>query len=115
MEMGQDKRKIITSKRYSIVSEMAFEIYAQNHDLNVLEECLRIDKETYYGMNILDYLVGNIDRHPKKRTQREAAIEAVRNIGLHQIKNIDEALFEDKTEWKAMFFRRLEELKNAVV
>ena len=57
--------KIITSKQYSIVSRMAFEIYAQNHDLNVLDECLRIDKETYYGMNILDYLVGNIDRHPE--------------------------------------------------
>lgn len=149
--------KIITSQQYSIVSKMAFEIYAQNHDLNVLDECLRIDKETYYGMNILDYLVGNIDRHPEnwgllvdnqtneyvslypimdfnqsfgsydtidgancqtvypeKRTQREAAIEAVRNIGLHQIKDIDGDLFEDKIEWKTMFFRRLEELKNAV-
>lgn len=149
--------KIITSRRYSIVSKMAFEIYAQNHDLNVLDECLRIDKETYYGMNILDYLVGNIDRHPEnwgllvdnqtneyvslypimdfnqsfgsydtiegancqtvypeRKTQREAAIEAVRNIGLHQIKDIDEKVFEDKKEWKKMFFRRLEELRKAV-
>lgn len=146
--------KIITSQQYSIVSKMAFEIYAQNHDLNVLDECLRIDKEAYYGMNILDYLVGNIDRHPEnwgllvdnetneyvslypimdfnqsfgsydtidgancqtvypeKKTQREAAIEAVRNIGLHQVKDIDGDVFEDKMEWKAMFFRRLEELK----
>ena len=149
--------KIITSRQYSIVSRMAFEIYAQNHDLDVLEECLRIDKETYYGMNILDYLVGNIDRHPEnwgvlvdnqtneyvslypimdfnqsfgsydtidgancqtvypeKRTQRDAAIEAVRKIGLHQMKDIDGDLFEDRIEWKVMFFRRLEELKNAV-
>lgn len=147
--------KMITSKRYSIVSKMAFEIYAQNHDLNVLEECLRIDKETYYGMNILDYLVGNIDRHPEnwgilvdnetndyvslypimdfnqsfgsydtidgancqtvypmKKTQREAAIEAVRNVGLRQIKEIDAELFEDNAEWKTMFFLRLEELKK---
>lgn len=149
--------KMITSKEYSIVSKMAFEIYALNHDLDVLEECLRIDKETYYGMNILDYLVGNTDRHPenwgvwvdnrtneyislypimdfnqsfgsydtlegancqtsypKKQTQREAAVEAVRNIGLHQIKEIDAAVFEDRTEWKEMFFRRLHELKNAI-
>ncbi len=149
--------KIITSRQYSIVSKMAFEIYALNHDLNVLNECLRIDKETYYGMNILDYLVGNIDRHPEnwgflvdnrtneyvslypimdfnqsfgsydtidgancqtvypeKKTQREAAIEAVRHVGLHQIKDIDEEIFEDMTAWKEMFFRRLEELKNAV-
>lgn len=146
---------MITSKQYSIVSKMAFEIYALNHDLNVLDECLRIDKETYYGMNILDYLVGNIDRHPEnwgflvnnhtneyvslypimdfnqsfgsydtidgancqtvhpeKRTQREAAVEAVRNIGLHQIKDIDEGIFADASEWKDMFFRRLEELKK---
>lgn len=146
--------KIITSKKYSIVSKMAFEIYALNHDLDVVEECLRIDKETYYGMNILDYLVGNTDRHPEnwgvwvdnrtneyislypimdfnqsfgsydtldgancqtlypeKWTQREAAIEAVRNVGLRQIKEIDAAIFEDRTDWKEMFFKRLHELK----
>lgn len=146
--------KIITSKQYSIVSKMAFEIYTLNHDLDVLDECLKIDKETYYGMNILDYLVGNIDRHPEnwgvmvdnrtndyislypimdfnqsfgcydtidgancqtvypeRKSQREAAIEAVKNIGLHQIKDINEDLFEDNLEWKEMFFRRLEELK----
>lgn len=148
--------KIITSRQYSIVSRMAFEIYAQNRDLNVLDECLRIDKETYYGMNILDYLVGNIDRHPEnwgllvdnetneyvslypimdfnqsfgsydtiegancqtiypeRKTQREAAVEAVRKIGLHQIQEIDEEIFKGETGWKDMFFRRLEELKKA--
>lgn len=148
--------RIITSKQFSIVSKMAFEIYALNHELNVLEECLRIDKETYYGMNILDYLVGNIDRHPEnwgllvdnqtneyislypimdlnqsfgsydtidgancqtvypaKMTQREAAIEAVRNVGLRQIKEIDAEIFGDNIEWRTMFFRRLEELKAA--
>jgi hypothetical protein len=147
--------KLITSKQYSIVSKMAFEIYAQNHDMDVLDECIRIDRETYYGMNILDYLVGNIDRHPEnwgllvdnqtnqyislypimdfnqsfgsydtiegancqtvypeKKTQREAAVDAVRNIGLHQMKDIDESFFEDALEWKEMFFQRLEELKS---
>ena len=147
--------KIITSKKYSIVSKMAFEIYALNHDLDVMGEFLRIDKMTYYGMNILDYLVGNIDRHPEnwgvlvdnetndyislypimdfnqsfgsydtidgancqtvypeRKTQREAAIEAVKEIGLHQKKEIKEAFFEEEAEWKDMFFRRLEELKK---
>lgn len=146
---------IITSKRYSIISKMAFEIYAQNHDLDVLEECIKKDPKTYYGMNILDYLVGNIDRHPEnwgflvdnetndyislypimdfnqsfgcydtlegancqtvypeRKTQREAAIEAVGYIGLPQIKEIDPDIFEDETQWKEMFFRRLEELKR---
>jgi len=149
------KSRIITSKQYSIVSRMAFEIYAANHNLNVLEECIRLDKETYYGMNILDYLVGNTDRHPEnwgfwvdnrtnmylslypimdfnqsfgsydtldgancqtvypaKMTQREAAIEAVRQIGLHQIKEIDDRLFEGETAWRDMFWRRLNELKK---
>ena len=98
-------------------------------------------------MNILDYLVGNIDRHPEnwgflvdnetndyislypimdfnqsfgcydtlegancqtvypeRKTQREAAIEAVGYIGLPQIKEIDPDIFEDETQWKEMFF-----------
>ena len=152
------KSRIITSKQYSIVSRMAFEIYAANHDLDVLEECIRLDKETYYGMNILDYLVGNTDRHPEnwgflvdnrtneylslypimdfnqsfgsydtldgancqtvypaKMTQREAAVEAVRQIGLHQIKEIDERLFEGETAWRDMFWKRLNELKKYCV
>lgn len=49
--------------------------------------------------------------YPEKKTQREAAIDAVRNIGLHQIHEIDETLFKDKTEWKKMFFQRLKELQ----
>jgi hypothetical protein len=147
--------RIITSKKYSILSKMSFEFYAVNHGLNVLEECLRVDKETYFGMNILDYLVGNIDRHPEnwgflidnesneyislypimdfnqsfgsydtidgancqtvypeRKTQREAAILAVKEIGLHQVKEIDESVFEDAPEWKEMFFRRLGELRS---
>ena len=59
------KSKIITSKDYSIVSKMSFDIYAINHDLDTLEECIRLDPVTYYGMNILDYLTGNTDRHPE--------------------------------------------------
>ena len=152
------KSFLITSKEYSMVSKMAFEIYAQNHDLNVIEECLRLDQETYYGMNILDYLVGNIDRHPEnwgflvdnrinecvslypimdfnqsfgsydtldgagcqtvypeRKTQREAAVEAVKAVGFagHQMKEITGDFFADAPEWKEMFFRRYEELKKA--
>ncbi len=59
------RSRIVTSKDYSMVSKMAFDIYACNHDLDTLEECLRIDPKTYYGMNIIDYLVGNTDRHPE--------------------------------------------------
>lgn len=147
--------RIVTSKRYSMVSKMAFQIYAVNHDFDVLEECIRVDKKTYYGMNILDYLIGNTDRHPenwgflvdnqtneylslypimdlnksfesydtmdgancqtvlpKRQTQREAAIDAVREIGMNQICEIREEMFRDAPQWKDMFFARLEELKK---
>lgn len=148
---------LVTSKRYSMVSKMAFDIYAINHDLDTLEECLRLDPITYYGMNILDYLVGNIDRHPenwgflidnatnkpislyplmdfnmsfqtydtldgancqtvipRRLTQREAAIEAVKAIGLRQIRDVDMGLFAGMEQEKRMFLRRLEELNMYV-
>lgn len=147
--------EIVTSKRYSIVSKMAFDIYACNHDLDTIEECKKIDSMTYYGMNIIDYLVGNTDRHPenwgflidnetnryvslypimdfnqsfysydtiegancqtvfpRKMTQKEAAIEAVRNIKLNQIKEIEESVFENAKEWKEMFYKRLAILRE---
>lgn len=56
---------IVTSKRYSMVTKMAYDVYAINNDLDTIEECIRLDPIVYYGMNILDYLVGNTDRHPE--------------------------------------------------
>lgn len=53
----------ITSKDFSIVSMEAFEIYSQNHDRNIRKYILSLDKHDYYMMNIVDYLVGNTDRH----------------------------------------------------
>ncbi len=53
----------ITSKEYSIVSIEAFEIYAANHGRNTKKYILSLDKHNYYMMNIVDYLIGNTDRH----------------------------------------------------
>lgn len=53
----------MTSKEYSIASMEAFEIYAANHNKNVKKYILSLDKHNYYMMNIIDYLVGNTDRH----------------------------------------------------
>ncbi len=147
---------IITSKEYSIVSKMAFDIYACNHDLDTLEVCKELDPVTYYGMNILDYLTGNTDRHPenwgflidnrnnqyislyplmdfnqcflsydtiegancqtveKRMTQREAAIEAVKCIGLRQICEMDMGKFGEMEKEARMFRLRLDELKKYV-
>lgn len=146
---------IITSKGYSMVSKMAFDIYACNHDLDTLEVCKEIDPDTYYGMNILDYLTGNTDRHPENwgflvdnssneyislyplmdfnqcflsydnlegagcqtvlpehLTQREAAIEAVKHIGLRQIREMDMSKFGDMKKEAEMFLLRLNELQK---
>lgn len=150
------KSHIITSKEYSMVSKMAFDIFAINHDLDTIEECKRIDQITYYGMNILDYLTGNTDRHPENwgflvdnrtnlyvslypimdfnqcfysydkidgarcqtvrnmMSQREAAIEAVKQIGLRQIKEVPKTLFQDLPWVEEMFWNRYFELKKYI-
>lgn len=51
------KSRIITSKDFSISPMVA------NQDIDYIGEAIRLDPITYYGMNILDYLTGNIDRH----------------------------------------------------
>ena len=53
----------ITSKEYSIVSLESFEIYSLNHDRNTKKYILSLDRHNYYMMNIVDYLIGNTDRH----------------------------------------------------
>ena len=55
--------RIMTSLDYGIASREAFEIFAQNHDFDALDYILELDGYGYYMMNILDYLVGNTDRH----------------------------------------------------
>ena len=148
---------LITSKERSMVSKMAFDIYACNHGLDTLDVCRSIDPNTYYGMNILDYLTGNTDRHPEnwgffidnstnkyfslypvmdfnqcflsyddlegancqtvlpdRMTQREAAVEAVRKIGLRQIKKVDMSIFGSMEKEAEMFSKRLAELRRYV-
>lgn len=55
--------RIITSLDRSIVPMRAFEVRCINEDLDYLEEIKKLDARAYYGMNILDYLTGNTDRH----------------------------------------------------
>lgn len=53
----------ITSKEYSIVPMESFEVYAANHNRDLKKYILSLDRHNYYMMNIVDYLVGNTDRH----------------------------------------------------
>ncbi len=151
------RSSLVTSKRYSMVSKMAFDVYACNHDLNTIEVCKALDPVTYYGMNILDYLTGNTDRHPEnwgflidnetnkyirlypvmdfnqcflsyddlegancqtvlpaRMTQREAAVDAVRKIGLRQKSEVDMSIFGSMKKETEMFCKRLAELRRYV-
>ena len=54
---------LMTSKAYSIVPMEHVEIYAANHDTDLYAMIQRIDSRGYSMMNIIDYLVGNTDRH----------------------------------------------------
>lgn len=145
----------MTSKEYSIASMEAFEIYCRNHDQDVKAYILNLDKHNYYMMNIIDYLIGNTDRHwgnwgvfvdnsnnkpiclhklmdfnqafhsydtlegancqtafGVKMTQKEAAAEAVKRIGLNQTKDVEEKVFGRLPQYFEMFGKRLELLKN---
>ena len=49
----------------------------------------------------------------RRLSQREAALEAIRAVGLNQIAEIEPQWFEDPAV-RDMFFRRLETVKKAV-
>ena len=146
---------IFTSKKYSIVSREQFEIYAVNQEINPLDYILKLDNYSYYMMNILDYLVGNTDRHwgnwgflvdnatnqpirlhplmdfnqafhrydnlegsncqtvlPEIMTQKEAAIQAVKQVGLNQKREIKEEWFVNRKSEYRMIQKRLALLKE---
>lgn len=55
--------KIITSLVYSIVPMEYLAVHFQNYGMDAREYVLQLDAYNYYMMNIVDYLVGNTDRH----------------------------------------------------
>lgn len=116
---------------------------------------LKLDAYSYYMMNLLDYLIGNTDRHwgnwgflvdnrtnqpvrlfdlmdlnqtflaydtpdgancmttgNRKMSQREAAVEAVKKIGLNQRAEIKDEWFEGREKEREMFWCRFGILKE---
>ena len=55
--------RIITSVDQSIVSSEHVQIYCVNREIDKMELILKKDRYSYYMMNIIDYLIGNVDRH----------------------------------------------------
>ena len=53
----------MTSLEYGIVTREAFDIYAANQEIQSLDYILQLDGYGYDMMNVVDYLVGNTDRH----------------------------------------------------
>ena len=148
------RSRIITSEEKSLVSAEAVEVYCLNHGLDRDAFVLKKDAYAYHMMNLIDYLVGNTDRHwgnwgflvsndtnrleklyplmdfnksflaydtidgarcqtsSRKLSQREAAIEAVRAVGLNQIAEVERKWFEDSVQWQ-MFCNRLSIVMDA--
>ena len=148
------KCKIITSEEFGIVPFEYVSVYCENHDKEPLDFVLKHDSYQFYMMNIIDYLIGNTDRHwgnwgfavdnktnglqklyplmdfnksfnaydsvdgarclqtDKCVSQKEAAVEAVREVGLNLEREIEPELFEND-EIRQMFYRRLEILRAA--
>ena len=128
-------------------------MYCANHELDRDAFVLQKDAYSYHMMNLIDYLVGNTDRHwgnwgflvdnrtnrlgklhplmdfnkaflaydsiegarcqtnAKRQSQLDAAVEAVRQVGLNQTAEIEASWFPDP-EWREMFFRRLAAVKK---
>ncbi len=55
--------RLITSLEQSIVPMEYFMIYAANQEFDWMQYILELDAYSYHMMNILDYLIGNTDRH----------------------------------------------------
>lgn len=145
--------QIITSEDRSIVAAEYIDIYALNQELSLMDIVFEKSYKAYHMMNIIDYLVGNNDRHwgnwgfwvdnktnkieslyplmdfnkafmaydhieggmclPEgaRISQKDAAIFAVKCVGLNQIKDVEREWFDDIQMWD-MFNQRLELLKT---
>lgn len=147
------KSAIITSQDKSIIPIEHIDIHCANKELDRNEFVIKKDEYSYHMMNLIDYLIGNTDRHwgnwgffvdndtnrleklhplmdfnksfqaydtlegtkcltnNKNESQLEAAICAVKTVGLNRISNINPEWFGNE-EWEKMFFERLGALEK---
>ena len=155
--------RLMTTKEISIVPMEFVDVYAANEGRESMDYVNQLDPRGYHMMNIVDYLVGNTDRHwgnwgfwvdnrtnkmlrlhalmdfnkafhaydsvegakclttKENMSQKDAAIQAVKAIGLNQVRTLPDDLpasFERankafRMRLDMMFERRLEILKTA--
>ena len=150
------KCKIISNKGYSLLNSFDLKIYCLNHDIDFYDYIDRIDGYSYYMLNIIDYLIGNNDRHPnnwgvlidnksnkvvklyplmdfnkafndykdlkgakcltvdKNTCQLDAAVIAVKKVGLNLKLKIPSSVFEGNKSRETMFRKRLQKLRQVV-
>ena len=57
------RSRIVTSEQKSLVPMESVDLYCVNHELDRDAFVLKKDAHAYHMMNLIDYLVGNTDRH----------------------------------------------------
>lgn len=155
--------RLMTTKERSIVPAEFVEVYAANAERELMDYVRRYDLRGYHMMNIVDYLIGNTDRHwgnwgfwvdnqsnrflrlhplmdfnkafhaydsiegakclttKENMSQKDAAIRAVKAIGLNQIRALPDDLarffyyanLKIRMRLDIMFRMRLDGLKEA--
>ncbi len=155
--------RLMTTKERSIVPAEFVEVYATNAERELMDYVRRYDLRGYHMMNIVDYLIGNTDRHwgnwgfwvdnqnnrflrlhplmdfnkafhaydsiegakclttKENMSQKDAAIRAVKAIGLNQIRALPDDLarffyyanLKIRMRLDIMFRMRLDVLKKA--
>lgn len=155
--------RLMTTKERSIVPAEFVEVYAANAERELMDYVRRYDLRGYHMMNIVDYLIGNTDRHwgnwgfwvdnqsnrflrlhplmdfnkafhaydsiegakclttKENMSQKDAAIRAVKAIGLNQIRALPDDLarffyyanLKIRMRLDMMFRMRLDVLKKA--
>lgn len=157
-DMPVSVSNILTSVEYSIAPMSSLELFLINKNRDIKKFVLKLDAKNYHMMNIIDYLVGNTDRHwgnwgvlvdnksnrpvklhplmdfnqafmryedaegancqtcfGRKLTQKEAAIEGVKAVGLNQLRDIDMGLFEGCPELASVFEARYNALRTVAI
>lgn len=82
--------RIFTDKSYSICSWGAFQIWAENHKIDPMQYILDLDEKNFFMMNIIDYLVGNTDRH-RENWGLLIDNETNRPVSLHPLMDFNKA------------------------
>lgn len=90
------KCRIISSEKMALVPWEDFQVYCCRHDKNEYELVKQMDPENYYTMQIVDYILGNEDRHGAN-FGFFMENESGKLLGLYPLMDHDHAFSEEET------------------